>query len=446
MSKIDLDFFEKIIFKQSLKKDSEYLGSCIEHLDENLFQDKDIGKIIGVVKNFYLENDKPPTLTELKVRINSAELKSCLKNAVESVRSIEDNIDDSELIRNTEYFLKQRKYFRLIESAVDQQSINKEFDVDALSRDMEKIHGISLIDNLGLDFFNETDRLAEYFQKQDSFISTGYRGLDDAFGGGFFKEGRSFYVLGGETNVGKSIVLANIIVNVLMQKLNVVLYTLEMSELRYAKRISSIITGIAMNQLGENISDYKDFIESFKNDYMSRLIIKEFPTKSVNAKQLTAYTRTLQRKKNFNPNLLAFDYHALLNPSIKQTAKHSELQFITQECRGMTYLFDAPGVSVTQLNRSSHKAANPGLDSTAGSWDMIADVDGQVNIWQTDEDREANIIRYGGKKARDGAKGKEGSLNIDYNTLKLTEVEDEDHVADLEVNIGEYLDMNDLGD
>ena len=185
-----------------------------------------------------------------------------------------------------------------------------------------------------------------------------YRGLDDAFGGGFFKEGRSFYVLGGETNVGKSIVLANIIVNVLMQKLNVVLYTLEMSELRYAKRISSIITGIAMNQLGENISDYKDFIESFKNDYMSRLIIKEFPTKSVNAKQLTAYTRTLQRKKNFNPNLLAFDYHALLNPSIKQTAKHSELQFITQECRGMTYLFDAPGVSVTQLNRSSHKAAN----------------------------------------------------------------------------------------
>ena len=443
MAKIDLDLFEKVLFKRCLDKNPEFLGYTIEYLDGDLFNNKNFSKIIDIIKDFYLENSKPPTLTELKIRISTNELKEQLKDAVNDVKNIDlTGLDDSELIKNTEYFIKQRKYYNIIRTAAEHHSSDKEMDIDFINREVDKIHSISLIDNLGLDFFNEIDRMVEYFSKEDTFISSGYKSLDEAFGGGFFKEGRSFYVIGGETNVGKSIVLANIVANVLMQKQNAIIYTLEMSEMRYAKRISSILTGIAISQLKDHTQDFIDYITTFKEDYMSRLIIKEFPTKSINAKQLTAFTRTLERKKNFVPNLLAFDYHALMLPSIKQTAKHSELQYITQECRGMTYFFNAPGLSVTQLNRTSHKASNPGLDTTSGSWDMISDVDGQVNIWQTDEDREANLLRFAGKKARDGSKGHEGALEIDYNTLRLTETEIEDKSAELEDNIGDIIDVN----
>jgi len=69
----------------------------------------------------------------------------------------------------------------------------------------------------------------------------------------------------------------------------------------------------------------------------------------------------------------------------------------------------------------------------AGSWDQLADFDAHVNIWQTDEDREASIIRFGGKKVRDGSKGGEGYLNIDYDTLRLSEE-------------GEMPDSNELSD
>jgi hypothetical protein len=50
---------------------------------------------------------------------------------------------------------------------------------------------------------------------------------------------------------------------------------------------------------------------------------------------------------------------------------------------------------------------------------MLADVDCHINIWQADGDREANILRYSIKKARDGGKNDEGFWKIDYNTLRL---------------------------
>jgi len=87
------------------------------------------------------------------------------------------------------------------------------------------------------------------------------------------------------------------------------------------------------------------------------------------------------------------------------------------------------------------------LDTLSGSWDQLADFDGHVNIWQTDEDREANIIRFGGKKVRDGAKGAEGFLTIDYDTLRLSEDDDgisTNQTISENLNLTEILDFENL--
>lgn len=423
MAKIDLDFFEKIIFYNILKKDCTFLASCIDHLDKDLFKDKDIGIIVNIIKDFYLENSTTPTLTELKARVVSAQAKTHLENAIKTIRSLDNEYNEDELIRNTEHFLRQRKIEILLNKTIDQKITDKQVDLEEFQKESEQIHAISLIDNLGLEYFAEIDRVTDYFNQTDNIFSSGYLGFDQAIGGGFFHEGKQFGVIGGETNVGKSICLANIVVNVLLQNKNVLLYTLEMSEMRYAKRISSILTGIALANLPSSVDNFKEYIADFVRQHMSRLIIKEFPTKSVSAKTLLAHAGLLRRRKSFDPDFIAFDYHALLKPSVTQASKHTEMQFITQECRGLTYLLGAPGCSVAQLNRGSHKQESPGLNSVSGSWDMISDEDWHVNIWQTDIDREQNILRYIGEKARDGAKGYSDFWTIDYDTLKLTENE-----------------------
>lgn len=444
MSKIDLDFFEKIIFQQCMSKNTEYLAACVEHIDKSLFKNKDIASIMDIIKTFYLENNSVPTATEIKARLTSTQLKNNFRDSVESLRSLDTEHNPVELTKNTEYFLKQRNYYNLLESSVTYFADKKELNSDDFNKEIDRINTISLIDNLGLDYFGDTERVVQYLLQEDTFISTGYRGLDDAFGGGLFKEGRAFYCIGGETNVGKSIFLGNIACNVALQNKNVVIFTLEMSEMRYAKRISAMLTGIALAQLKEKITNYREYIEDFKSQYMSKLLIKEFPAKSVSAKNLYAFSQSAKRKINFDPDLLVFDYHTLLKPSVTQPSKHAELQYITQECRGLTYLLNCPGITVSQLNRGSHKAVSPGLDSTASSWDQLSDFDSVANIWQTDIDREANLIRYSGKKVRDGAKGNEGALTINYDTLRLTEESSLDEASMPENDITRHINFNDF--
>lgn len=443
MAKIDLDFFEKVIIQHCLKKDCTYIASIIDYIDKNLFKDKDIGEIVNIIKTFYLERNSIPSLTELKSRVNTVSLKESLKKVVVMVKELDSDYNQVELINNTEYFLKQRKYSLLTEKIIDEKVSNKEFNLDDIQKESEKIHSITLVDNFGLDYFSENDRVVEYLKQKDCFISTGYKSLDDAFGGGFQKEGKAIYDIGGETNVGKSIFLANIALNVVLQNKNVVIISPEMSEMRYAKRISGMLTGIAISMLGENIDKYRKEVENFKNKYTSKLIIKEVPTKGVSAKNVYAYLKKLRDKTGVSPDLLCIDGHALLKPSVSQTSKHSELQYIVQECRGISYQIEAPILTVAQLNRGSHKSHNPGLDTLSGSWDQLADFDGHVNIWQTDEDREANIIRFGGKKVRDGAKGAEGFLTIDYDTLRLSE--DVDGMQ-IDANISDNLNLTDILD
>lgn len=447
MAKIDLDFFEKILFQNILKKDTIFLASVVEYLDKKLFRNKDIGEIIDIIKTFYLERDTIPSLTEIKAHLTTAKLKEHFVSAVESLRGLDSSYNQVELIKNTEYFLKQRKYHLLVEKAVEMQSETKEIDSEEIQKELEKIHTISLVDNLGLDYFAETERVIEYLLQKDKFISTGYMGMDNAIGGGMMREGRALYCIGGETNVGKSIVLANVAVNVLLQDMNVIIHTLEMSEMRYAKRISAILTNIALATLPENIRDYKAYIEDFKSKYQSRLIIKEFATKSVSAKHLFAFTKTLERRKNFVPHLQLFDYPALMIPSVRQPSKHTEMQFVAQEVRGLTYVFNSPGMCVAQLNRGSHKAAKPGLDNASGSWDQIGDFDAWVNLAQTEQDREANLLRYSGDKARDGGKGQGGALRIDYDTLRLYDDEHTigvDEASMPEHNVVDTLNLADL--
>jgi len=446
MPKIDLEFFEKIVIQQCLKKDTTYVAAIIDYLDKSLFKNPAIADLIDVIKSFYLERGFLPSITEIKIRASSEKLKESIKKVVSDLKGLDKEHNDEELISNSEHFIKQRMFAILAEKMIDYRAANKVFNLEEIQRESEAIHAISLIDNLGLDYFGDNERVVQYLQQTDSLISTGYRSLDDAFGGGFQAEGKAIYDIGGETNVGKSIFLANIALNIILQNKNVLIISPEMSEMRYAKRISGMLTNIAIASLGDNIDKYKRDVEAFKKKYTSKLIIKEVPTKGVSAKNIYSYAKKLRDKKGFSASLLAIDGHGLLKPSVSQPNKHTELQYITQECRGITYLLNAPILTVAQLNRGSHKMTNPGLDNLSGSWDQIADFDGHVNIWQTDEDREANIIRFGGKKVRDGAKGAEGFLTIDYDTLRLYE---EDQIPNpqtfvQEKNLSKILDFDSL--
>lgn len=441
---LDLDFYESIIIYNCLKKgNEEYLASCIEYLEPSIFNNTDISKLIGIISKFYLDTNAVPNLTEIKAKIIDSNLKESYLNIIKSFKTLDRDYNLSELVKNTETFIKQRLLCKCLEESAQEKISKKIIDEARALKEFDKIASISLIDNLGMEFLNETDEFCAKLEQTDSFISTGYEWLDKEFGGGLFKEGKCIYCIAGETNIGKSIVLANIGTNILLQGLNVVIITLEMSEFRYAKRIASMMTGIAMMDLVSKKDEFVEFVTKVKDRSPARLFIKEYPTKQVSAKHVAGYLKKLERQKGFHPDIIILDYHTLLKSSIPQGSKHGDMQYITQESRALSYIFNAPVLSAAQFNRSDGNLNSPDLNRIAGSWDMLSDVDYLVSIWQTDEDREAEIIRWILKKARDSARNVDHFWNVDYQTLKLTESSD-NRFADNSVEIMDIIDDLDL--
>lgn len=420
MSQLNLDLYEKVIVYNCLKSgNEEYLASVIDHLEPSLFNNRDASTIVDLIRGFYVEHNKIPNRTEIKSKITNNVLATSFKKMLEEFKTLDADYTTSELVKNTETFIKQRSMLKSIEASLEEYTTSKEIDEVRALKDFDKIQSISLIDNLGMDFVGDTEKFIEKLAEKESYISTGYTWLDREFNGGLYKEGKAMYAFAGETNVGKSIVLGNIASNVFLQNYNVVIVSLEMSEFRYAKRIASMLSGIPQIDLGKHSEDYAEFINTTSKKNTGRLFIKEFPTKQVSAKHLAGYFKKLERKKNFKPDVIILDYHTLLKPSIPQGSKHADMQFITQESRALTYIFECPLVSAAQLNRSDGNVTGPDLNRIAGSWDMLSDLDYLVNIWQTDEDREAELIRWEIKKGRDSEKNNKHYWNIDYSTLRL---------------------------
>ena len=236
--------------------------------------------------------------------------------------------------------------------------------------------------------------------------------------------GRALYVFYGVINVGKSIFLGNIATNILNQNKTVLLISLEMSEQVYAKRISSQLSKIAMNDLSMQIEPLKQSISGYKLQHkMSKLIIKEFPPKSVTPLHIKSYIDRLCRK-GIKPDIIVLDYLNLLAPPERGMNSYESIKQITEQIRALTYYFNCPVVTATQTNRSAYNESNPGLETTSESMGLSHTADCQFPIWTEEEDFELGIIHLGITKNRFGPRECHTILEIDYPTLSLKDPDD----------------------
>ena len=82
----------------------------------------------------------------------------------------------------------------------------------------------------------------------------------------------------GETNVGKSVFLGNIAVNIAKQGKTVLVVSLEMSEFMYARRLAGNLTGIEINNLRLEIPTLRSKLkEQIISNPKGKILIKEFP-------------------------------------------------------------------------------------------------------------------------------------------------------------------------
>lgn len=418
MPKIDLDFYETVVLYHSLL-DENYLGSIIDSLDSSLFNNRDIKNIIDVVTAFYNERDTPPSLTEIKAHLTTDDLRASFKSVVSLISDFDKKFDKTELMSNTEQFLRERSVYKTMLNIVDEQKQSSSIDTSEILSRFEQACNISIQADTGLDYYNDIDKHITDLTQEDDTIPTTWEWLDDKLGGGFLENGRALYVFAGETNIGKSIFLGNVAVNIANQGKTVLLVSLEMSELVYAKRISTNITQIPINILSRDTELLKEEVLDNQKRTNGRILIKEFPPSTITASTLKSFIKKL-KDTGIQIDALVVDYVNLLTTSTGVNS-YERVKHVTERLRALSYVFSCPVITATQLNRSGYSETNPGIETVSESYGLAATSDCMFSIWQEEEDAELGIIKLGLMKNRFGQNFGHCAMQIDYTTLTLTQ-------------------------
>jgi replicative DNA helicase len=419
--KLNYNYLEYIICYSSLTR-SEYLSSILDFYKPEFFQNEDVRCIMNIIVDFFQRRNVQPTLSEIKTFLTSKKDEENFIKFLTFVKNekLNETINIDELFTNTEIFFRERAVYQALLSTTSTLAANKQIDTNEIFTLFQNACSISLIDNLGLDYFEQINKICDDLGLPNNVISTGWKWLDERIGGGWLAEGKALYVFTGFTNVGKSIFLGNLAVNIVKQNKNVLLVTLEMPESIYARRITSNITGIPINQLANDIKHTKESIINFKNNYTSKLIIKEFPTKSMTIHHLQSYIEKLA-KKGIKIDALVVDYLNLMKNGNKTSGLYEDVKEISEQLRAITYRFKIPCITASQLNRKGAGVAEPGMETTSESIGLSFTADCQFSIWSDETDRAQGLIHLGIQKNRFGLNSGSVTLKIDYKTLTITE-------------------------
>ena len=154
-------------------------------------------------------------------------------------------LSTEEVVRQREWFLDEIEAFcryRSMENAIlDGIELLRDGEAGEVARRIKESMTISLLSDLGTDYFDKpAERLRQMLDKS-SFVSTGWEAIDEKLFGGFSRGGLNVFC--GSSGSGKSLMLQNLAINWVFAGYVVIYFSLELSEELVSLRIDSMISG-----------------------------------------------------------------------------------------------------------------------------------------------------------------------------------------------------------
>lgn len=230
------------------------------------------------------------------------------------------------------------------------------------------------------------------------------------------------------TNVGKSHMLCSLATDYMLDGLNVLYITLEMSEMRIAQRIDANLLDIPIQDIEEiPESTYEArFQKVLDHEGRGQLVIKEFPAKTAGALKIKALVDELKIKRNFRPDVIILDYLNLCKSDlIKMTENmYIYIKTVAEELRGLAQELNLPIISATQTNRDGQNSTDLDLTEMAESHGLSMTADLIIALIVTEQLEEMKQMRGKTIKNRYGPKWQSFLLGNDRQHMRIFNLTD----------------------
>lgn len=227
-------------------------------------------------------------------------------------------------------------------------------------------------------------------------------------------------------NSGKSLFLQNISLNYIEMGMNVIYFTLEMSEDQIAMRFDTMVSGYGSTQLMKNLDDVELKIAQYRKRKKPGILrLKKFPEGGTTVNHLRSYLKEYEIQTGIKFDVIAVDYLDLLTPNSKRIDPSNLFvkdKYTSEELRALAFEWNAIVVTASQLNRSSMDVAEFEQSSIAGGISKVNTADNVLALYATAAMKERGEYMVQFLKTRTSAGvGSKIILAFDPDSLRISD-------------------------
>ena len=292
-------------------------------------------------------------------------------------------------------------------------------DYGAIMEDMKAAISVGLQKDLGIEYFeNPLSRLKDTLVSQ-ARISTGIKELDDMIGGGLSRQ--ELLLFTANSGGGKSMNMLNLAKNLLLQGYNGIYISLEMAEGVVTKRMDSMISHIAQENLLKEMTAVAAEIEK-AGSKAGKFYVKRMPENRTNINHVRSYIEQLRQATGFEPDFIVIDYLDIMTSTHNISLENLFVKdkYVTEEVRSLGFDFNCMMISASQLGRGAIDAEKLSQAHIQGGISKINTADYVIGIKQDDLMRAAGEIIYDCLKSRNSSGvGSRATLGWDPISLNI---------------------------
>ena len=389
----------------SLLVDVKFLEQVNEITKPDFFESEANKWIVSEIIEYFNEYRTSPTMEVFKIKVGTIEDKVLKQTVVDQLKNVYQQVEAEDLPYVKNEYLTFAKNQKVKDALLKSVELLKAGQYDKIIDTMTAASKVGVESDLGLDYITEFESIMENVKRES--CPTGWDVIDDLMSGGLGPG--ELGVVMAPSGIGKSWFLSKIACAALKNGMDVVHYTLELSESYVGQRYTTILTGI---QTSEHL-DRKDEIVRKIKAIPGRVRIKYYPPQAASAKTIAAHIEKI-RQTGFKPALIIIDYADLLKSSDRgRDGLYAELGGIYEELRGLSGETGIPVWTATQTNRAAIDHEVIQADSVGDSYKKVQTADFIMSVSRKTKDKLSKTGRIHIVKNRFGPDGLTFPAKID---------------------------------
>jgi replicative DNA helicase len=405
LSKYGQSFQTKVL--SCLIADVRLLDTLREVIHPKFFESEANKWIVEEIMEYYDDFKRTPSLDVFKVEISKMEDVGMQKRIVEQLKLAFTQLGDNDL----DYVKKEFSNFcinqNLKEAIVQSVDLLKAGSYDRIKDLVDKAMKVGVDTDLGLDYVLDFEERSEDLNR--TTVPTSWDCINGLMDGGLGPG--ELGVIVAPSGVGKTWVLCALGAAAVKAGMNVVHYSLELSEHYVGQRYDTVFTQIPSGDLKNRKEDVLQKIKKLKG----RLLIKYFPPKGISARNIESHIEKMTAAGN-KPDLVIIDYaDLLLSTTNKSESTYGEQGGVYIELRGMGGMLGIPVWTASQTNRSAIDSEVIEADKVADSYAKVMNADFIMSISRKSKDKLNNTARFHVMKNRFGPDGLTFPSKMDTN-------------------------------